>query len=420
MRAFLPVLATLLLAACAPEPEPVQAAAPPQVQPSEHVKAIWITRFDYKSKADITRALDNVTEAGFNTVMWQVRGNATAFYDSPFEPWAEQLGGVDPGFDPLAFAVDEARARGLSLHAWVNLIPAWWGSAPPADPEQLYNAHPEWMWVDQHGDRQPLSDKFYVSVNPCLPEVRAYLADVVVDIAARYDVEGIHLDYVRFPKEPPGTPAPGIDYPRDARTLGLFGEYIGMSVGQAQLDEGPLAEAWDLWRTRAITRTVERIHARLQELDRPPLLSAAVKAEPNGGLPFHQDARGWTRHGMVDAVFPMNYTSDIDLFVDRNATWKAELDEQRAFNESDTPGVANPDGFTSTALFICGINAADEDPAPIVARIRRALVQADGFALFGYAYLFDSVNESTTEQSAAESAKRAARLAGLAPFLREL
>lgn len=422
IQALFFVLAVVISGACGGSKPTTGADAegPPQVLPSSHVKAIWITRFDYSTRADIEAALDNVTEAGFNTVLWQVRGNATAFYDSPFEPWAEQLGGVDPGFDPLAVAVEGARARGLSLHAWVNLMPAWWGDTAPSDPAQLYNARPDWMWFDQFGARQPLSDKFYVSVNPCLPDVREYLTDVVVDIARRYEVEGIHLDYARFPKEPPGTPKPGLDYPRDARTLALFQAFTTLDVTDEALTDPGIQAAWDLWRTQCVTKTIESIATDLAKLPHPPLLTAAVKAEPDGGLAFHQDARTWTRQGLVGAVFPMNYTADLDLFVKRNAAWKAELDQQRAFNEADTPGVANPAGFTQTALFICGINAADEDPAPIVARIRRALLQADGFALFGYAYLFDSVNESTTEQTDAEAQKRARRRAGLVPFLREL
>ena len=462
----LALLATLGILACGGEPVAATAsedttaedttaelAAPPQVAPSQHIKAIWVTRFDYASEADISAVLDNVTEAGFNTVMWQVRGNATAFFDSPYEPWAEQLGGgdptFDPGFDPLAVAVAGARERGLSLHAWVNLMPAWWGLEPPANPLQLYNAHPEWLWVDQFGQQQPLSDKFYVSVNPCLPEVRAYLTDVVVDIARRYAVEGIHLDYVRFPKEFPGTPKepPGIDYPRDARTLALFTEALaeaGIDVttaglpgdaggdvgggparglgdgGEALLALPGIAEKWDQWRTNAVTETVRDIAAALDTLERPPLLSAAVKATPSGGLEFHQDAETWTRKSLVGAVFPMNYAREHEPFSQRNAAWMAELDAQRARNEAETPGVANPFGFQRTPLCIVGVWGGDDDPVLIQDRIRRALNQADGVCLFAYAFLFDSVNAATADQNEAESAKRERRRQTLAPFLREL
>lgn len=477
IHSLLALAAALGTLACGDEPATAAGSAAaadqdaplPQVAPSQYVKAIWVTRFDYASEADIAAVLDNVTEAGFNTVMWQVRGNATAFYDSPYEPWAEQLGGgdptFDPGFDPLAVAVAGARERGLSLHAWVNLMPAWWGLEPPANPQQLYNAHPEWLWVDQFGQQQPLSDKFYVSVNPCLPEVRAYLTDVVVDIARRYAVEGIHLDYVRFPKEFPGTPKepPGIDYPRDARTLALFtealaeagvdvtaaglaggvgggaggdvggdvgadvGADVGGGFGRGMGDGGEallalpgIAEKWDQWRTNAVTETVRDIAAALDTLERPPLLSAAVKATPGGGLEFHQDAETWTQESLVGAVFPMNYAREPEPFTQRNAAWMAELDAQRARNEADTPGVANPFGFQRTPLCIVGVWGGDDDPVLIQDRIRRALNQADGVCLFAYAFLFDSVNAATADQNEAESAKRARRRQTLVPFFRDL
>src|SRR5262245_57705752 len=148
----------------------------PQPLPDK-VNAIWVTRSDYKSADDVTAIMRNCADAGFNTVLFQVRGNGTAYYKSNYEPWDKALGGKDPGWDPLELAIREAHARGMTLHAWVNVMPAWRGKTPPENPEQLYNKHPEWFWYDQHGDRQALST-FYVSLNPCLPEVRTYIVDV--------------------------------------------------------------------------------------------------------------------------------------------------------------------------------------------------------------------------------------------------
>ena len=166
---------------------------------SEPIRAIWVTRWDYKTPGDIARVMDNCKVAGFNTVLFQVRGNGTAFYRSRIEPWADELGGRDPGFDPLAIAIEEAHRRGLSLHAWVNVIPGWRGDTPPTNPRQRYNAHADWFWRDAAGRRQPLG--WYVSLNPCYPKVRRYLTAVMQEIVANYPVDGLHLDYIRFPNE---------------------------------------------------------------------------------------------------------------------------------------------------------------------------------------------------------------------------
>jgi uncharacterized lipoprotein YddW (UPF0748 family) len=206
------------------------------------VRAMWVTRFDFKTEADVVRIFEDCELAGMETVLFQVRGNGTALYRSSFEPWAEQLGGMDPGFDPLEVALREGRARNIRVCAWVNLMPAWWGLEPPTDKRQLYNAHPEWMWYDQNGKRQALSDRFYVSLNPCLPEVRTYLVDVLRDLVVRYRIDGLHLDYVRFPNEAPGTPAgSGLDYPRDEHTLATF---LGATGKTPEQDPA----AWRAWR----------------------------------------------------------------------------------------------------------------------------------------------------------------------------
>ena len=109
------------------------------------IRAIWITRFDYLTADDVRAAITNSLDAGFDRIMFQVRGNATAFYPSPYEPWAEQLGWQDPGFDPLALALELTHARGAELHAWINVVPAWWGTRPPENEQHLFHTRPEWL-----------------------------------------------------------------------------------------------------------------------------------------------------------------------------------------------------------------------------------------------------------------------------------
>ncbi|MCP4589921.1 MAG: family 10 glycosylhydrolase [bacterium] len=395
-----PPLLCLLLAAAAgcggAIPEPVGEPAPVALD-SAGVRAIWVTRFDYKTRSDLETIFDNCVEAGFDTVLLQVRGNATAFYDSPFEPWAEQLGGAYPGFDPLACSVVLARQRCLSLHAWINLVPVWRGIEPPptegAWKQQLYNARPEWMWWDQHGVRQPLSERFYVSVNPCLPEVRDYLAEVVIDIAARYDLDGIHLDYARFPNEFPATPAGDIDYPHDPRTLRLYRAATGGTPEQARAGQGP----WDTWRTEQVTETIRLIRERLNELEPPPQLSAAVNPLPGGGLEHFQDAVTWIEQGLVDALYPMNYASNEELFGERLDLWAPHRD---------------------SISIVMGIRFADTDHELTTRLIDRAVTDFAGFCLFGYFSLFDSVNEDIDNQDEATRAERARRRAVLLPYLR--
>ena len=361
------------------------------------VRAIWVTRFDYETADDVVRIVEDCRRAGFNTVLFQVRGNGTAFYRSSFEPWAEQFGFADPGFDPLETAVREAHRGGMELHAWVNVMPAWRGETPPADPEQLYHKHPEWFWYDQYGDRQALSS-FYVSLNPCLPEVREYLVSVFREIVRDYDIDGLHMDYIRFPNEPPARPADSdIDYPRDARTLALYRRETGLTPA----DDG---EAWNRWRTEQVTRLVADVHAMMRETDPEAILSAAVGTNRERSLNCFRDGERWAADGLVDAVFPMNYRDDLETFQTGLGQWLPYTEEVTV-----VPG-----------LWFSPRVGPDEGISVVRQQIEAALDATGNFCVFAYSLLFDSRDDQVTRQNEKQNNTRALRRCELIPFLQSL
>lgn len=351
------------------------------------VRAIWVTRFDYKTADDVNRIIDNCSDAGFNTVVFQVRGNATAFYPSKIEPWAEQFDFTDPGFDPLATAIAKARDRGVELHAWVNVMPAWRGTKPPEHPQQIYNTHPEWFWYDQHGKRQALST-FYVSLNPCLPEVRQYIVGVFQEIAANYDIDGLHMDYVRFPNEPPATPrGSDIDYPRDERTLALYKEQTGLTP-----DEN--AEAWNQWRTDQVTRLVSDIHDMLRKTRPSAVLAASVGARYEESLRHFRDDRVWMDRKLVDAFYPMNYRPDLETFQAGLERWVPP-----------TEGTCIVPG-----MWFAGTLGPDEGAEVARQQIAYAIESTGNVCVFSYAGLFDSSDrDELSPGRGANASERAAR-----------
>lgn len=146
-------------------------------------------------KADLIDILDGLQEAGINAVIFQVRTEADALYDSPFEPWSYWLTGEqgtapEPFYDPLAFAIEEAHARGMELHAWINPYRADRGSSYPKAASHVTNANPDWILSFSHG----------ISIlDPGLPQVRDRVAAIVGDIARRYDIDGLHYDDYFYP-----------------------------------------------------------------------------------------------------------------------------------------------------------------------------------------------------------------------------
>jgi len=378
------VLALSALAACAAQ-EPPTAPLSPAAGPT---RAIWVTRWDYVTRADVERVVATSADAGLDTLVFQVRGEASAFHRSALEPRARELSGADPEFDPLALALERAHARGLRVLAWVNALPAWRGSEPPSDPRHVINAHPEWLWYDAEGRRQEYVEGFYVSLNPCLPEVRAYLTAVLEEILAGYDVDGLHLDYIRFPDELIGK---GRDFPRDARTLALYARDTGLAP-----DDDP--QAWDRWRAEQVTQLVRDLRAMQRRVRPAAELGAALGADPAGALRHHQDWATWLEQGLLDAVYPMNYAAADEVFGPRFEAWRARR---------------------GAARVLMGLRVRAGDSPRLIQRARDSLAALDGFCLFAWFDLWDSPNVAIDVQTPERSAERARTRAELLPFLRE-
>jgi len=268
------------------------------------VRALWVTRWQFTTPGDVIEILDEARDAGMNVVFLQVRGRFDACYRSSLEPWAKELTGTlgqDPGWDPLRLALDEGHARGLQVHAWINVFSLWSGSTAPASaglPHPL-NAHPEWLMVDQAGAPMPLGSGEYVWASPGLAAVRDWNVAVVQDLVTSYpDLDGVHLDRIRYP---------GPDYSYDAESL------QGLAAAQA-LDP---SFGFDDYRRQRVDEQVAAIRNMLSAVAPDALLSAAVAANYQNpfawgsvsvGCTGHfQDSRAWLDAGTIDWVCPMAY-----------------------------------------------------------------------------------------------------------------
>ncbi len=176
--------------------------------PKHEFRGVWIAsvaNLDWPSspglstdtqKASLLSILDGLQSVGVNAVVFQVRAESDALYDSPFEPWSYWLTGEQgtppsPYYDPLAFAVEAAHARGMELHVWINPYRADRGSNYPKAASHVTNTHPEWLLS--------FSQTGIKILDPGLPEVRDHVASVVADIVRRYDVDGVHYDDYFYP-----------------------------------------------------------------------------------------------------------------------------------------------------------------------------------------------------------------------------
>ncbi|PAP78322.1 family 10 glycosylhydrolase [Rubrivirga marina] len=233
--------------------------------------------------------LDSLQGAGINAVLFQVRVEADAFYDSPYEPWSYWMTneqGRDPGYDPLAFAIEEAHARGMELHAWFNPYRANRGSGYDLDPSHVMVQHPE--WILDFGAIQIL--------DPGLPEVRDYVATIIADVVRRYDVDGVHFDDYFYPYPP------NLITDEDAATYAEYG-------GSFSLDN---------WRRFNVFRFVRQVRDSVAAV-RPEAVFGISPfgihrpGEPAGitGLSgaddLYADAVAWLENDLIDYLTPQLY-----------------------------------------------------------------------------------------------------------------
>ncbi len=260
-----------------------------QTSPKYEMRAVWLTTIggiDWPKShdADIQREelctiLDTLKKAGINTIFLQTRVRATTIYPSAIEPWDGCITGTSgeaPDYDPLLFAVDECHQRGMQLHAWVVTIPI--GKWNKFGCTELRKKYPRMV--------TRIKDEGYM--NPERPETADYLAEICSEIVNNYDVDGIHLDYIRYP------------------------ETWKLRVSR---DEG----------RENITYITKTIYHKVKELKPWVMVSCSpigkhdnLTRYPANGWNARtrvcQDAQQWLKDGIMDALIPMMYFRDNNFF----------------------------------------------------------------------------------------------------------
>jgi uncharacterized lipoprotein YddW (UPF0748 family) len=269
-------------------------------QSNRETRAVWVAsnfRLDWppptynqtEQKASLIQILDNIERLNLNTVYFQVRFNGTVLFNSSFEPWSYYLTGEvngTPDYDPLNFVIAEAHKRGIEVHAWFNMLKCFDGMEQQVfdHPEQIMNKHSNWV------HKVTINDKSTYWLDPGLPEVQEYLVGLVTELAENYNVDGIHLDYIRYPSR-------AID---DSFTFSVYGN-------EADINQ---------WRRDNITAIVRGIKNRLDEINSSVKLGAApigiYKNKPNAsGLQayheIYQASRDWLKDELVDYLAPQIY-----------------------------------------------------------------------------------------------------------------
>ena len=289
----------------------------PVSQQNEEFRGLWVVAGDITSPQKVREVVRRAKEGNFNALLVQVRGRGDAYYQSSLEVRAESLRYSSPDFDPLALLVAEGHAAGLEVHAWMVALLAWSSTTPPASPQHVFNRHRDWFMADQNGGLQgpgaeSVPGKYSYEVgaylSPANPEVRSYLAGIFREVVTSYAVDGVHLDYIRFPSRV-GPARAELCY--DDSCVSQFRQQFGVDPPlRGTAEWASRQQEWDQWREDQVTRVVREISGAVKGVRSNVKVSAAVSAGSRLDIALgrtHQDWQAWLEEGILDFVVPMLY-----------------------------------------------------------------------------------------------------------------
>lgn len=278
------------------EPNPPGPPKPPGTElayPKKEMRAVWIatvwgldwpqSKYDVASQKKLyTDYLDRFKQLNMNAVFVQIKGMGDAYYNSPYEPWSASISGVrgtNPGYDVMKFMIDEAHARGMEFHAWMNpyRIATRTGSGS-SYPALHSSVQPEWV----------VSHEKIQIYNPAVPEVRQRLADIVKDVITKYNVDGIHFDDYFYP---------------DPSSAGVM---VSDDADYAKYGAGFSSKAD--FRRANVDKAIQGVYQAI--VATRPNVVFSVSPAPNHNYNYNTlfaDVRKWAQEGWLDIVIPQLY-----------------------------------------------------------------------------------------------------------------
>lgn len=311
----------------------------PEPPPMTEFRGLWVSRYDWTvygqpaNPAKLDEIVQNAARAGFNVIFFQVRGTADAYYTPGLEPWAQRVSGValsqppNPRWDPLAYFVEKAHAVGIQVHAYINVYPVWDCGTPPdpnVTPTPFY-----YLLKDAHGvtadgttegklnglqwlDNGDVLCDVYRRATPASSFGDEHYIAVAKDLVTRYDIDGIHLDNIRY-----GASNASYD-----------------PVSEANYDD---TYSYAEWQRRQVNGTVRKFYEQIVPLKPGLWLSAAVwpvyQKKPEWGWTeyyqegystYYQDSKAWLAGGYIDSISPMIYPGGTINCPDNNIYWTQE------------------------------------------------------------------------------------------------
>lgn len=289
------------------------------------IRAIWLDRgtiVKAGNEVELAKIFDKLARAGINTIFLETVNASYPIYPSQVAP---QQNPLIRDWDPLESAVKLAHARGMELHAWV-----WVFAAGNNRHNQIINispdylgpvlaANPDWANYDNKGNIIPIGQT-KPFLDPANPQVREYLTKLYTEIVTRYQVDGIHLDYIRYPFQDSRA---GRSYGYGKAAREQFKQQTGIDPLDISPSQRDLWQQWTAFRTQKVDSFVAELSQTLRQKRSTLLLSVAVFPLPEYERieKIQQHWEVWARRGDIDLIVPMTYALDTHRFQGLAQPW---------------------------------------------------------------------------------------------------
>lgn len=317
----LPILAITTPGATMATP---QDRSPDQIiEGDENWRGLWVDAFNegiYNSD-QVSELVEHAQELGVNALVVQIGRRFDCFCNDAAYPRTQAA--IDPApFDPLQEIIDQAHAAGIEVHAWINATTLWNMADPPADPEHAFNTNGPTAsgadrWLNQREDGEEIINGTASYIDPANPAAVDYVVAGMQSVAANYDIDGINLDYIRYPDYNSD------DFANDWGYTEVSLERFAANTGRTDRPE-PDDEEFSDWRRDQVSNLVRKIYLGINEVD--PSVRLSINAITYGFGPqslggweesrpyanVMQDWSGWLDEGIIDTVTAMNYKRNFD------------------------------------------------------------------------------------------------------------
>jgi uncharacterized lipoprotein YddW (UPF0748 family) len=352
---------------------------------SKIVKGLWVVRNSITSKKNIDELMNMGAKCGLTDLFIQVRGRGELYYESKLEPKTPEI--LDKNFDPLAYILSHPLAKNFRIHAWLNVFFIWSADTLPRLHNHIINKRPDWLayskingnMLMQYPKSAKIENSEGIYVSPLHPEVQQYFTKLVEDLVTQYNIDGIHLDYIRFPNT---------NFDLHPLVIKNFRRKYFVNPTEFLIDPEKFVQKFSLigyelyinkWKKflmNGLSDYIESFSTKMKSKKSQIILTAAVKPDVvQARWEYFQDWYTWIKNGWLDMVVPMNYAADTLIFHSRLSSYMNLMKNNQ---------------------YIVGISLFNQSEKDVILKIKKTVeLSKTGFVLFSY----DQLKENRSIQT---------------------